>query len=411
MARLFVPTGFEASKVSPDLYYDLLTELSEDTYVLLEFHSGGRDQRQIDVAVLGPYGVDVVEVKAKTGGAVIASANGPWKIRGDDGSFETIPLNGAARENPYDQVERTAADFKRYLEIELKLFTRVFPLVVVLSYRRDHNLRNRGFIWAANGLKNFKQSLRSQRLYKDHPQTLDVQGWERIVRALGLTELHANGPAPAPQGDIVTHSFPQNSVTTPQPAARDDSVLARLPKVPHAQVTSPAPGSADAVLRSRPKLHAVRLAAGLAICIAAVVLGPGWFTSQEKTVAPGVMVQTKPAQPVPGKTVAPVVVEQTKPAQLVPVEATVSEAVSADEALPGITYRPAQRAAIVAADGLTATEGSSCPYLRPVKGNINREGRRIFHVEGQKYYEQTKPEKCFSSPEAALAEGFRASLR
>lgn len=392
MARLFVPTGFEASKVSPDLYHDLLTELSEDTYVLLEFHSGGRDQRQIDVAVLGPYGVDVVEVKAKTGGAVIASANGPWKIRGDDGSFEAIPLNGAARENPYDQVERTADDFKRYLETELRLFTRVFPLVVVPSYRRDHNLRNRGFVWAANGLKNFKLSLRSQRLYKDHPQTLDVQGWERIVRSLGLTELHANDPAPAPQGDIVTHSLPQNSVATPQPAARDDSVLARLPKVPHSQVTSPAPDSADAVLRGRPKLHAVRLAAGLAICIAAVVLGSGWFTAQEKTVAPGVMVQTKPAQPVPGK-------------------AEVSEAVSAEEALPGTTYRPAQRAAVVAADGLTATEGSSCPYLRPVKGNINREGRRIFHVEGQKYYEQTKLEKCFSSPEAALAEGFRASLR
>jgi len=138
-------------------------------------------------------------------------------------------------------------------------------------------------------------------------------------------------------------------------------------------------------------------------------------------VAPGVMVQTKSAQPVPGEaevpeavsaeTVAPVVVKQTKPAQQVPVEATVSEAVSAEEALPGTTYRPAQSAAVVAVDGLTATEGSSCPYLHPVKGNINREGRRIFHVAGQKYYEQTKPEKCFSSPEAALAEGFRASLR
>lgn len=150
------------------------------------------------------------------------------------------------------------------------------------------------------------------------------------------------------------------------------------------------------------------------------MLGSGWFTSQEKTVAPVVMERIKPVQPVPvqakvseavsAETVAPVVVDQTKPVQRVPVEATVSEAGSAEAALPGTTYRPAQRA-VVTADGLTPTDGASCPDLHPVKGNINREGQRIFHVAGQKYYEQTKPEKCFSSPEAALAEGFRASLR
>lgn len=165
MARLFVPTGFNASTVSPDLYL-LLQNEPDDLYVLLEFHSGGRDQRQVDMAVLGPYGVDIVEVKAKTGGAIIASNNGPWHIRRDDGATEELPLNGSARENPYDQVNHTAADFKRWLENDLGIYTRVFPLVLVPHYRQDTNLRNRGFVWAANGLNSFKRSLRSLRAYK-----------------------------------------------------------------------------------------------------------------------------------------------------------------------------------------------------------------------------------------------------
>ena len=55
--------------------------------------------------------------------------------------------------------------------------------------------------------------------------------------------------------------------------------------------------------------------------------------------------------------------------------------------------------------------GSSCPDSHPIKGNINGEGERIFHVEGQRYYKATNPEACFTDADAAVAEGFRASLR
>lgn len=169
MARLFIPTGFLASKVSSDLLLFLREELADDIYVLLEFHSGGRYRRQIDVAVLGPYGVDVVEVKNKVGGAVSASINGPWSIKRDDGTREEIPLNGSARENPYDQADHTAADLYRWLKSELDIHTRVFPLVLVPKYRADHRLQNREIVWATNGLESFKRSLRSLRPYKNIP--------------------------------------------------------------------------------------------------------------------------------------------------------------------------------------------------------------------------------------------------
>lgn len=62
-------------------------------FVLLEFYSLGRDRGRIDVAVLRPYGIDVVDVKVNLGGAVIVSDNGPWHTRHDDGKTEVLPLD------------------------------------------------------------------------------------------------------------------------------------------------------------------------------------------------------------------------------------------------------------------------------------------------------------------------------
>lgn len=52
----------------------------------------------------------------------------------------------------------------------------------------------------------------------------------------------------------------------------------------------------------------------------------------------------------------------------------------------------------------------SCPASHPVKGNIGSNGR-IYHTPASRSYNQTKPEVCFVSPEAAAAAGFRAPLR
>ena len=49
-----------------------------------------------------------------------------------------------------------------------------------------------------------------------------------------------------------------------------------------------------------------------------------------------------------------------------------------------------------------------------IKGNINRDGERIYHVHGGMYYEQTrintsKGERWFCSEEEAIAAGWRRS--
>ena len=348
MARLFVPAGFDAAAVSPDLYLFLQNE-PDDLFVLLEFHSLGRDRRQIDVAVLGPYGVDVVEVKAKVRGAVIASDNGPWHVRRDDGGTEALPLNGAAGENPYDQAARTAEDFRRWLEHGLGVRTQVFPLVLVPLYRRDASLRNRGFVWATNGLSTFKRSLRSLRRYKDAPASLSVEDYRRIVEALELTELTGNAAATPelPNPPYRVSASPETpSPVLPPPVA---AAKAEPPPVP---AQPPRGGAAAPPFAGFTKQRSLRLfVPGV---VALLLTGVVWFATASREAA-------SPALTAAGLSVVPA--------------------------------------------------GSDCPDSHLVKGNVNDEGERIFHVEGQRYYEATNPEECFASAEEAEAGGFRASLR
>jgi len=48
---------------------------------------------------------------------------------------------------------------------------------------------------------------------------------------------------------------------------------------------------------------------------------------------------------------------------------------------------------------------------RPIKGNINRDGERIYHVPGSRDYARTKAEYWFASEEEARAAGFRPPRR
>lgn len=45
-----------------------------------------------------------------------------------------------------------------------------------------------------------------------------------------------------------------------------------------------------------------------------------------------------------------------------------------------------------------------------IKGNINREGKKIYHVPEGRYYSQTNPEEWFCSEKEAEAAGFRKSM-
>lgn len=365
MARLFVPAGFEAASVSPELYAWLRTSLPAETCVLLEFYSPGPKQRQVDLAVLGPYGVDIVEVKAKTGGAVVAHPNGPWQMVYDDGSTEPIPLNGAAGENPYDQVLNTARDFEGWLGHVLGGGTKVFPLVVVPHGRRDHNLRNRGFVWAAGGLESFRRSLRSARPFKGLSPDFTPEQQEGLISALGLGEMKEQEAPERPAPKAASSPAPANelvvSAHTPE----------TVPATPSSALPHPSAGSRVRVL-------------GAALLVVAFCAG-AWLMGRS-----GGRVEATPR----GSAALPVVARATTPDETT---------------LPGTPFEraaPTESAADEASAG-----GAHCPVSHPVKGNVNDEGEQIFHLEGQAYYDATRPERCFSSAEAARAEGFRASMK
>lgn len=111
---------------------------------------------------------------------------------------------------------------------------------------------------------------------------------------------------------------------------------------------------------------------------------------------PGVPVQAKPKQ-----------VAMPEPEALpgTPVRAEPPKQPNAEE-LPGDPL-PGQPLSL--ARGVPPT-GGTCPDSHPVKGNISS-GRLIYHLPGQEFYEQTRPEACFASAGEAAQAGYRPSRR
>ena len=54
----------------------------------------------------------------------------------------------------------------------------------------------------------------------------------------------------------------------------------------------------------------------------------------------------------------------------------------------------------------SAPVDGDCPPGFPVKA---KESSRIFHVPGGRFYDRTRPERCYATPEAATADGYRAA--
>lgn len=50
----------------------------------------------------------------------------------------------------------------------------------------------------------------------------------------------------------------------------------------------------------------------------------------------------------------------------------------------------------------------ACPSGYPVKAN---DSSHIYHVPGGQFYERTVPERCYTDPQAAEADGYRAARR
>jgi len=72
---------------------------------------------------------------------------------------------------------------------------------------------------------------------------------------------------------------------------------------------------------------------------------------------------------------------------------------------PATTEQPAKteelRAWVEPVDGV-------CPASHPVKGN---DDSGIYHVQGGAFYDRTVPERCYLTPEAAEADGYRPAKR
>jgi hypothetical protein len=65
--------------------------------------------------------------------------------------------------------------------------------------------------------------------------------------------------------------------------------------------------------------------------------------------------------------------------------------------------------------GPSATEGAPSPECT-IKGNVNRNGERIYHMEHQRFYARIKMDKgggrrWFCTPEEAEAAGWRRAVR
>ncbi|MGD9893011.1 MAG: MBL fold metallo-hydrolase, partial [Dehalococcoidia bacterium] len=52
-------------------------------------------------------------------------------------------------------------------------------------------------------------------------------------------------------------------------------------------------------------------------------------------------------------------------------------------------------------------DGIGCRGAGTVKGNINRDGEKIYHLPGDPAYERTHAERMFASAAAAEAAGYR----
>lgn len=63
--------------------------------------------------------------------------------------------------------------------------------------------------------------------------------------------------------------------------------------------------------------------------------------------------------------------------------------------------------------GLAPVSAWECPSTHPIKGNFTTySGERcIYHVPGGRFYNKTKPERCYATAEEAKADGCRASKR
>ena len=87
------------------------------------------------------------------------------------------------------------------------------------------------------------------------------------------------------------------------------------------------------------------------------------------------------------------------------------EAREQNRGLWALNPNPAASSAAAAQKEEKTVPSPEAPEGKPIKGNINSKGEKIYHVPGSPSYERTVPEVWFATEEEAQAAGFRAPKR
>ncbi|MGD9703230.1 MAG: hypothetical protein AB7Q42_10845 [Acidimicrobiia bacterium] len=87
-------------------------------------------------------------------------------------------------------------------------------------------------------------------------------------------------------------------------------------------------------------------------------------------------------------------------------ETDVAETDVAETDVDTLVATPPAAVAVATPDGVNwvAPVDGACPVGFPVKANDNS---GIFHVPGGRFYERTVAERCYATPQAAEADGYR----
>lgn len=167
-SRIYVGQGFVVRPALENAINHIkkILKVHPQMIALLEFTSQGEHHRQIDVALVGPGGVDLIEIKNKHG-VVEGSPEGPWTVTRNGGKEYIVNRKSGVEENPFQQARNTADDLKGYLQDVTNHRIWVCPMVWLPSASPDSQIVGDSFVGHVVGLQEFAESLRSATRRKD----------------------------------------------------------------------------------------------------------------------------------------------------------------------------------------------------------------------------------------------------
>lgn len=161
--RIFIGQGFVV-KPSLDKAMVVIERLLKNhpkMIALLEFTSPGRNHRQIDLALVGPGGIDLIEIKNKHG-LVRGTVDGRWTVTNERGYTDNFSnFKRGVEENPYNQARNSADDFGRWIATQTAKKMWVSPVVWLPSASERSQIATEDFVRCAVGDKALPSCLRS----------------------------------------------------------------------------------------------------------------------------------------------------------------------------------------------------------------------------------------------------------